>query len=195
MMVPSERISQPLDLNTGHNEVVKGHLPCFLIILHKQVLQTKGLKSINMTSKALPEQRWGWTYIPSVWVLGWILPPQWIHSGPCQLPQTFPSTGWCRKTELQTHGCWWCPTCPCRTCWSSSCMPPRWSGSNSHWPEPFAIPLHQSVHSCPGPQLGTTEQFEGPPWNGKNHYQDNIFLSMFIVSLCYCLEMCPDRTY
>ena len=48
-MVPSERISQPLDLNTGHNKVVQGHLSCSLIILQQQILQTKGLKSIHMT--------------------------------------------------------------------------------------------------------------------------------------------------
>ena len=59
-LVPSKRISEPLDLNTGNDEVVEGHSPCFLIILQQQILQTKGLiTSKSMTSKALPGQRWG----------------------------------------------------------------------------------------------------------------------------------------
>ena len=59
-LVPSKRISEPLDLNTGNNEVVEGHSPCFLVILQQQILQTKGLiSSKSMTSKALPGQRWG----------------------------------------------------------------------------------------------------------------------------------------
>ena len=58
-MVPSERISEPLDLNTRHNEVVQGHLPCPLIILQQQILQTNGLKSMYMSGKVLPEQRLG----------------------------------------------------------------------------------------------------------------------------------------
>ena len=51
-MVPSERISESLDLNAGHNEVVQSHFPCFLIILHQQILQTKGLKSMFKTIHA-----------------------------------------------------------------------------------------------------------------------------------------------
>ena len=58
-LVPSKRISEPLDLNTGNNEVVEGHSPCFLIILQQQILKTKALRFRSMTSKALPGQRWG----------------------------------------------------------------------------------------------------------------------------------------
>ena len=40
-LVPSEGVSEPLDLNTGNDEIVQGHPPCFLIILQQKILQAK----------------------------------------------------------------------------------------------------------------------------------------------------------
>merc|ERR1719430_1505469 len=51
----SERISEPLDLNTSNNEVVQGHSPCFLIILQQQILDKGGAEPVPHLGECLGE--------------------------------------------------------------------------------------------------------------------------------------------
>merc|ERR1719507_1898462 len=51
----SERVSEPLDLNTGNDEIVQSHPPGFLVIFQQQILDKCGTEPISHLSESLSE--------------------------------------------------------------------------------------------------------------------------------------------